>query len=134
MVSPDQRSAQPLARRPVSLRLLLALGGLAVFPAAAASAAPQFDEIQRAIQEHVQAGEFGPALTQALSVKDPEQQTQLLQEIAAAQTESGEAQGAASTLRRISNPRDRSQGLRQNSALRGGGFQPSMEPWGAPPG
>ncbi len=123
MVSRDQRSAQPLARRPVSFRLLLALGGLAVFPATTASAAPQFEEIQRAIQEHVQAGEFGPALTQALSVKDPEQQTQLLQEIAAAQTDSGESQGAASTLRRISNPRDRAQGMRQNSALRGGGAQ-----------
>jgi hypothetical protein len=74
-----------------------------------------------AIQDHVEAGEYGLAIDEALAVTNPQEQTALLKQIAQAQANAGDTFSAAATLRRIPMPRERSQAVNQQLALLGGG-------------
>ncbi len=80
------------------------------------------------VAAHIAAGEFGPAIDLALSLKPGSEQTTLLTQIAAAQTNAGEEKGAAATLRRIPNRRDRNMALSQQPALAGGGAMANPGP------
>jgi hypothetical protein len=53
------------------------------------------------VTEHLAAGEFGPALKQALAEPDLNERATLLTQIAAAQQNAGEVEAATGTLRRI---------------------------------
>ncbi len=77
--------------------------------------------VAETVQAHLDAGEFGPALDQALAVKNPAQQTELLKQVAAAQNEVGEPRAARATLRRIPNARERANALREQAELGLGG-------------
>lgn len=80
--------------------------------------------VAQTVQAHLEAGEFGPAIDQALAVKNRALQTQLLKQIAQAQAEAGDDAAATATLRRIPNVRERSVAMRQQApsgGLAGGG-------------
>lgn len=104
------------------------LASQTMFAANAPGSAAQ-GSVAQTVQAHLEAGEFGPAIDQALAVKDPVQQTELLKQIAQAQSQAGEPAAAAATLRRIPNVRERSLAMRQQQpALAGGGNQANPRP------
>jgi len=86
-------------------------------------AAPPADKVA----QHIAAGEFGPALEQAAQVAHPDEQAKLLQQVAAAQQQSGAMNAAQATLRQISTPASRvraqGQSSQQQAQLGGGGVQ-----------
>jgi hypothetical protein len=86
------------------------------------------------VAEHLAAGEFGPALDQAAAVAHPQQQAELLQQVAAAQQQAGALSAAQVTLRQIAAPQTRAraqgQSAQQQAQLSGGGgadFQSLMQ-------
>jgi hypothetical protein len=72
------------------------------------------------VNEHLAAGEFGPALDQAAAVADPQQQAELLKQVATAQFQAGAPAAAQATLQRMPT---RGAGQPQ-SPLSGGGANP----------
>jgi hypothetical protein len=81
------------------------------------AAAPSVAET---IQAHLESGEFGLALDEALAVENPQQKTQFLKQIAQAQADAGETFSATATLRRIPNARERAQAVGRQQVLGGG--------------
>ncbi|MDP1796097.1 MAG: DUF1598 domain-containing protein, partial [Planctomycetaceae bacterium] len=76
------------------------------------------------VAEHLAAGEFGPAVEQAATVKDPAEQAKLLQQIAAIQQNGGALASARATRQRIGEPNERAQAqgrADQQQSLAGGG-------------
>lgn len=79
---------------------------------------------QQQVAEHLAAGEFGLASQVAQGVVDADQQAHLLQQVATAQQQAGQFQGARGTLHQIATPNTRAQAqgsAAQQSALSGGG-------------
>jgi len=74
---------------------------------------PESDRL-KAVTGHLAAGEFGPALTVAFSVSDPQEKTELLKRIADAQMQAGETQAAVRTLRGIPLAEERQAAGRQH--------------------
>lgn len=79
---------------------------------------------QQQVAEHLAAGEFGLAAQVANGAVDANEQAALLQQVATAQQQIGQHQGARGTLHQIATPNDRAQAqgaAAQQSALSGGG-------------
>lgn len=97
--------------------LILCNGRLTAGDAAATRAG------QDSIQAHLEAGEFGAALDQALRVPDANQRTEQLRRVSAAQRAAGEFEGAEATARRIpvAEQRSRERGAAIQEKSRSGG-------------
>lgn len=80
------------------------------------------------VAAHIAAGEFGPALDLAMSVKNAGDRAAILNQIANAQAEIGENDAATATLRRIPNARDRNAAVNQQQAFAGGGAMANPGP------
>ena len=83
------------------------------------------DSVERGQQVvgHLEAGEFGPALTQALSAPTAEEKATLLKQVAEAQQAAGESEAAAGTIRRIPRNAKVSKPVASTKSLAGGGAQ-----------
>jgi hypothetical protein len=72
---------------------------MSIIPQVVQAAPPQ--ELVPAVQAHLAAGEFGPALDLALTAPTAEQKTDLLLQVTAAQLQSGDTTGVRQSLRRV---------------------------------
>ena len=77
------------------------------------------------IGRHLDAGEFGPALTLAMAATSEEDRTSLIKDVAQAQQAAGETAAASGTLRRVPSreARAQAQGQLAQKGLAGGGAQ-----------
>ena len=98
---------------------LLTLCGCLIALASSTIAAESAVTLARSQQvtEHLNSGEFGPAMVQALAAPTPDERSALLKQVAAAQQAAGETEAAAGTLKRI--PRNMKR-TAEPSILRGG--------------
>lgn len=108
-----------MVRRDLSCGALLCVLGLLCGASDLFAAAPA-----DRVAEHLAAGEFGPALDQAAAVAHPQQQADLLKQVAAAQQQAGAPLAAQATLRQIATPETRAraqgQAAQQQAQLSGG--------------
>jgi Protein of unknown function (DUF1598) len=98
---------------------LFTLGGCLIALASATMAAESAVSVARSRQvaEHLNSGEFGPAIVEALAAPSPDERSTLLKQVATAQQAAGEPEAAAGTIRRIPRNMKRDAGP---GILRGG--------------
>ncbi len=105
-------------------RLLTHCGVLAVMAGLAIAAdSPPASQASRQVTNHLAAGEFGPAMTQALAAPTPAEKAVLLQQIADAQRDAGDLKAAEGTLRRIPRSENRVKPRTGEVGLAGGAAQ-----------
>lgn len=109
--------------------VLMALTLAAVLPTAVTAAPPTAladqplipSELAPAVQAHLTAGEFGPALELAVTAKTLEEKAALIQQITAAQIQAGDSSGAEQSLRRLPEGPVRDGIARASQQMAGGG-------------
>ena len=98
---------------------LFTLGGCLIALASATMGAESAVTAARSRQvaDHLNSGEFGPAMAEALAAPSPDERSTLLKQVATAQQAAGETDAAAGTFRRIPRTMKRASDL---GVLRGG--------------
>jgi hypothetical protein len=76
--------------------------------------------LTKSVTDHVSAGEFGLAMSLALSAPTEAEKSALLKQIADAQQSSGETEAASGTRRRLPRSEDRAKAQLEQSSLAGG--------------
>ncbi len=94
-------------------------------PVAATAATPSGRGQQ--VADHLAAGEFGPAMTQALAAPVAAERATLLKQVAKAQQEVGDTEAAAGTLRRLPAGEDRAKSKAELQGSAGGGAQADFQ-------
>lgn len=98
-VAPAPAAATP-ATQPAEPVVVEPAAPIAVVEAPAAAAAPELSLSDR-VQQHLEAGEFGPALDAALTAATPDEQADLIRLVARAQTAAGEFAAAKVALKQL---------------------------------
>ena len=79
------------------------------------------------VADHLAAGEFGPAMTQALAAPVAAERATLLKQVAKAQQEVGDTEAASGTLRRLPAGEDRAKSKADLQGSAGGGAQADFQ-------
>lgn len=113
--------------RAAAVGVMLLGVALLIGPAGAAAADAAANPAKDRVLSHLQAGEFGPALDAAETAKSLPEKRELLQLVAVAQADAGNASAARAALRRVptAGPGD---GALARAAMAGGGSQANFMP------